>query len=864
MDKSYHKSIKDIISQLETDLKKGLSEKEAAQRLTRFGTNELKTKKGKNPLFIFLNQFKSFLVLILIAASLIAYFLGQNIDASMIIIIVLINGVIGFIQEYRVEKAIQQLKSLITSEVQVIRDGQINQIPSTNLVPGDLVILEEGQKVTADIRLTQAIYLSAIESSLTGESTPVEKDVKALKEETEIADQTNMLFSGTTISSGKGMGIVISTGMKTEIGKIAHLVSEKPAVTTPMQKKLNKLGSLIGKIVIVIAIVIAAEEILTGRTLIEASLSSIALAVAAIPEGLPAIITISLALGTKRLLKERALVRHLPAAETLGSTDIICTDKTGTLTEGVMQVKKIYLNNQLIELDGNSDNESLKEFFTVAFLSSNARKTFTEKIVGEATEVALVQKALECGLNQEQLEEKYKRIDEIPFSSDKKMMATISEKDGSFFIAAKGATEAILGKCSKIKINGKIVTLTDKQKQQILKTNDQMAKQALRVLAFATKTITSANGKEYEKDLVFLGLQGMIDPPRREVRESIEVCKKAGIRVIMITGDHLLTARAIAEEIGISGKSLTGHELNNLSDDQFKQVVEEVNIYARVNPEHKIRIVKLLKALGHQVAMTGDGVNDAPALKASDIGVAMGITGTDVSKEAADIILLDDNFTTIVSSIKEGRIIYENIRKFVNYLLSSNLIEVAVIFIAILLGWSLPLLPVHLLWINIVTDGLPAIALGVDPGRDNIMNLSPGSFRQQIISRNFFSKILIISTVLTFAVLSLFGVFKENLVYAQSITFTSIVLFEFVRIFAIRSEYNLRVFSNPLLIIAIAFSVILQLIILYTPIQLLGLSLQELFKVEAIKPMDWILILAIGVFLLFSMKFTLFKSSVLK
>lgn len=862
MENAFQKNIQDIAQELNTDLKNGLTDADFQKRLSKFGPNTLKNTKTKSPFVIFLLQFKSFLILILLAASLAALFLGETIDAVMIMVIVTLNGIIGFIQEYRVEKAIAQLKKLVTSEVQVIRDGQLNQIPSTNLVPGDLVLLEEGQKVAADIRLIQVINLSTIESSLTGESTPIDKNLKVLGINTETADQTNMVFSGTTISSGKGMGIVIKTGMDTEIGKIAHLVSSEEEVITPMQKKLNNLGSLIGKIVILIAIIIAIEEMLTGNNMLQAAISSIALAVAAIPEGLPAIVTISLALGTKRLLKQHALIRHLPAAETLGSTDIICTDKTGTLTEGIMQVEKVFINNKFIDPTKNLNDKNLTELFTTAFLASNARKS-TEKIVGEATEAALVQKALEFNLSQKDLEAKYQRIFEVPFSSDRKMMTTVSENAGQYLVTSKGAVEVILEKCSKIKINGKIITLTNTQKLQILKINEQMAKQALRVLAFANKSIASQQ-KDYEKDLVFLGLQGLMDPPRQGAKESITECKKAGIRIVMITGDHLITAQSIASQIGITGKSLTGLDLSKLTDEDFKKIIEEVNIYARVNPEHKIRIVKLLKQLGHQVAMTGDGVNDAPALKAADIGVAMGITGTDVSKEASDIILLDDHFTTIASAVKEGRIIYENIRKFVNYLLSSNLMEVSVIFIAILLGWPLPLLPIHLLWINIVTDGLPAIALGVDPGRKTIMNYPPVDFREEIINKRFLMRIFTVSIVLTFAVLALFGVFKENLAYAQTIAFTSIVFFELIRIFAIRSEYQLPVFSNPLLILAIAISISLQLLILYLPIQIAGISLQDMFKVVPLDLKSWAFILGVGTFLLILMQLTIFRTKSLR
>lgn len=554
MEKSYLLGIDQIAKELKTDLKNGLTLKEAQSRLETYGPNVLRESKGKSPFVIFISQFKSFLILILLAAAVISILIGESIDTFMILVIVFMNALIGFFQEYRAEKAIKQLKKLITSNIQVVRGGSIIQIPSFELVPGDLVTLEEGQKVPADIRLMSAINLNVNEASLTGESAPIEKHTQLLSGNLEISDQKNMLFSGTTISSGKATGIVIKTGMETEIGKIAELVSHEIETITPLKQKLDRLGKIIGIVVLIIAIVIAVEQLIFGHDVMEALLSSVTLAVAAIPEGMPAVVTISLALGTRRLLKQNALIRNLPAAETLGSTDIICADKTGTLTEGEMRVRKIYLNGKVYDLEKESTSE-FEKLFKVAFLSSNARKS-GEKIVGEATEIALVFQALESGLEQNELLSKYPREMEIPFTSERKMLTTVSSQEKGKLVTTKGATETVLNLCTKIERNGKIETLSEDEKKEIIKINDQMANEALRVLSFAFKEVDQITKDEVEKDLIFLGLQGMIDPPRKEVKEAIETCQnQAGIKVVMITGDHLLTAQAVAKELGIKGKT---------------------------------------------------------------------------------------------------------------------------------------------------------------------------------------------------------------------------------------------------------------------------------------------------------------------
>lgn len=841
MDKPYSKTAANLADELNTDPKNGLTQTEASEKLKKYGSNVLKEKKGKNPFKLLFEQFTDFLVIILILASIISFIFGEKVDALMIITIVIINGIVGFIQEYRVEKAIEHLKKMVTSDVLVYRGGHLLKIPSSDLVPGDLVNVEEGQKVTADIRLTQVINLQTIEAALTGESTPVNKSTDPITGNPPVADQKNMVFSGTVVASGKGMGIVVATGMSTEIGKIAKMVSEEEEVDTPMQVKLNKMGGVIGKIILGISAVVALQEMIFGsQQIIQALISAVALAVAAIPEGLPAVVTISLALGTRRLLKQHALIRNLPAAESLGSTDVICCDKTGTLTEGKMSVREIYGDDQ-------------QKILQIGVLASNARGG-DGQIIGDPTEAALIQKAIEDNINPDDLDKKYPRVQELPFSSQRKMMTTIVQDGDDQWVTSKGATEVILNLCNKIEKNGQVVDLTEENKQEILKINEQMASKALRVLAFAEKHIKQSS-PEVESSMIFLGLQGMMDPPKQGVKEAINVCQnQAGIKVIMITGDHLLTAQAIAGEIGIRGSSITGADLDKLSDEQFAQDVEKIAIYARVNPEHKLKIVKALKTHGHQVAMTGDGVNDAPALKASDIGVAMGLTGTDVAKDSSDMILLDDHFNTIVAAVKEGRAIYDNVRKFVNYLLSSNMMEVAVIFLAIVLGWPIPLLPIHLLWINLVTDGLPAIALGVDPPRPNIMDLKPKNFSQQIITPRFFKKMITASIFLTLAILGIFFFFKNDLIHAQTLAFTAVVLYEMIRLVDIRAEYNLPLLSNPYLSLAVFSSVALQFVLLYLPFSFGGVTLQTLFKIQPMNFMDWVIIGGVGLVLLLSMR----------
>ncbi|MFH0867693.1 MAG: HAD-IC family P-type ATPase, partial [Candidatus Woesearchaeota archaeon] len=691
--------------------------------------NEITQGKKISPIKIFLNQFNSVVIYILLFALAVSIFLGETVDAIVIGAIVVANAVLGFIQEYKAEKSIDALKKLASLKATVIREGKEKDIDAKLLVPGDIIKLETGDKLPADCRIYELVDLQAQEATLTGESTPVKKELTVLAEKTPLADRINMAFSGTIITNGKGHAIITSTGMQTEIGKIATLIEEVKPELTPLQKKMNTLGKKIGIAVVIISIIVFLAQLFKDPVILghltslqfleflkgsrEIFLTAIALAVAAIPEGLPAVVTIGLAIGIKRMVKRNALNRKLPSVETLGSTTVICTDKTGTLTKNEMTVKKIYANSKIIDVTGSGyekkgeflfnnkkiNTNEIELLLKIGALNNDASLT-DGNVIGDPTEASLIVSSAKAGLKKEVLEKEHNRLDEIPFSSERKIMTTIHDFDNEKLAFVKGAPEVVLGLCTSIYENGKIHKLTEAKKKDILQINKEFGNDALRVLGFAFKTVMSKD--RAEKNLTFVGLQGMMDPPREEVKEAIKKCKKAGIKIVIITGDHEITAKAVAKEIGIEGRSITGAELEKIKEKDLEKYVEEIVIYARVNPEHKIKIVDALKKKGHVVAMTGDGVNDAPALKKADIGIAMGITGTDVAKEAADMILLDDNFASIVNAVEEGRGVYDNIRKYFSYLISGNIGEVMIIFLSIIFGWSLPMTATQILLINLV------------------------------------------------------------------------------------------------------------------------------------------------------------------
>lgn len=873
----YQQTVNQTLEELATS-SEGLKEGDAKSRLEQYGHNTLPSASGPSPLQIFLSQFKDVLIIVLLVAATVSMGLSlleeKKIGTESLLIygIVFAIAVVGFFNEYRAEKTVESLKNLLAFKAKVRRAGHVIEIDSSELVPGDIILLEEGQKVAADIRLLSVQELRINEASLTGESTVIGKNNKEINDTAVLGDQKNMVFSGTYVASGTAEGVVVTTGAETELGKIAALVEGVETEPTPMQRKLDELGKKLGIVVlflcaVVFVAVLFYDKDLTGSTvsrLIFAFTAAVALAVAAIPEGLAFVVRISLALGARRMAKKNALVRRLSAVEALGSTDVICSDKTGTLTKGEMTVRSLWVDGQIYQLSGegyapvgelkNSSgnkidtSEDVELLLTLGLLCNNSHLK-EELVIGDPTEGSLLVSGAKVGLDYHTIQASLPRIKEFPFNSERKMMSTVHKDDKQHLIAVKGAPDVVLAHSSKILIKGKVLPLTEERRQAVLAQNSQFAKGALRVLAFAMKESKTAprNAKSAEEELVFVGLQAMIDPPRKEVAEVIgRVTKEAGMRVVMITGDHIDTAKAIASELGIDGQAISGVELDQLTQDEFEDKVEHISIYARVNPEHKIRIVQALKKQGHQVAMTGDGVNDAPAIKAADIGIAMGITGTDVTKEAADLILLDDQFLTIVAAIEEGRGIFDNVRKFVNFLLSANIAEVITILAGIIFARKLLLSPAQLLFINIVTDGLPAIALGSDPAARNIMRHLPKKYQQSIINFRTWIEIIVFGVLMTIALLVLYNNASPGT--SAAVVFTGMVVFEMVRLIDIRTDYAIKWFSNPFLTVAIVISLLLQVAVLHIS------SLADLFEVNPITASQWAYIALMSVVLVALMK----------
>jgi Ca2+-transporting ATPase len=833
----------------------GLTQEDVLNRLKQYGVNELVAVGKTSPLTILFRQFKSILILILIGATIISLLTGHVVDAVVIFVIVLISAVLGFTQEYRAERALETLKKMLSPTATVIRDGKETTVPAKDVVPGDILVLREGDKVPADARLFETINLQTNEASLTGESMPIFKETTRLAEDISILDRKNMVFSGTEVTSGKGKALVVATGMNSEFGKIAAQVTVVAKEETPLEKRTKELGKWLGVVALAISVTVFIIGIFREMPLLEVVLFSIALAVAAVPEALPAVVTSSLAIGMYKMAKRNALVRKMPAVETLGSITVICSDKTGTLTKGEMTVRKIYVDNKMVsvtgvgyepkgefQIEGNDDvtqSEPFSLLMNGALLCNDAELIVEEeklRVKGDPTEGALLIVAAKAGVQHNEVRVKYPRISELPFSSDRKRMTSVHHlPNGEQIVYMKGAPEVILDRCSYVYESGDVEKLTEKRRKEILKINKEMAGEALRVLGMAYKK-TSANNTNFneetlEKDLVFLGLLGMIDPPREEAIKAVEVCKQVKIKPIMITGDHKLTALAIAKEMGIYQEGdivLTGEDLEKMNGKQFEDMVEKVTVYARVSPAHKLKIVEAWKKKGHVVAMTGDGVNDAPALKHADIGVAMGITGTEVTKEASDLVLADDNFATIVSAIELGRWIYDNIKKYLTYLLQANLVEIAVLSIAVLAGYPTPLLPVQILYINLATDGLPAIALGVSPPDPDIMKRPPRSPKETVFTKDVKSFLLMLMLIevplLLWVFLSAFQ-FGEQI--AQTRLFLVLVFFELILALNCRSlKYTLlKVRPHKSLLLAVLWEASLMLILLNIPVtqQALGI-----------------------------------------
>lgn len=811
LDNAHTLTADEVLSRLNTG-DQGLSESEALKRIQYYGKNEIQEKKPRTLLSIFLNQFSDFMILVLIAAALVSYFLGEHIDAVVIIAIVIMNAVIGVFQEYKAEKAIETLKSLAPVHARVIRNGQVHIVDASELVPGDIVILEAGQVVPADLRLLESNSLKIDESMLTGESVPVEKDAQvALDEDTVTAEKKNMAFKGTNVVYGRGRGVVVSTGNRTELGKIAMLMSSATSEKTPLQRRLADFGRKITFAILAISAVLFIAGTLRGGNPYLMFLTAVSLAVAAIPEALPAVVSIALALGAREMARQNAVIRHLPAVETLGSTTFICTDKTGTLTLNQMKVISVY----------TWESELL---YLAMALNNDAQLTADGKLVGDPTETALLDFLIENNIDLKQLLSQYTRVDEQPFDSSRKMMTVVvNSGEDRFLSLTKGSPEEVLNRCVSYLEKGKIAPLDRNKLSQIESVIDEYASRGLRTLAFAYKEVKEPVCSESE--LVFIGLVAMQDPLRPEIKESVLTCKRAGIKVAMVTGDHPSTAIAIAREASIldGGKVLSGKELAELPLVDYENIVEDVYVYARVDPEQKLKIVNALKDKGHIVAMTGDGINDAPALKRADIGVAMGKAGTDVAKEAADLVLLDDNFATIVNAVRHGRRIYENIRKFIRYTMGSNIGEIVSIVFAPVLGMPIPLLPVHILWINLVTDGLPGLAFSYEKEELDIMERPPKDPDESIFARGLGWQMAWTGLLLGAVTLisQAFSLRWEEGVW-RTIAFSVLCLAQLGNALAISSEkesvFKIGIFSNRLLTVSIISTLILQLLIIYVPV----------------------------------------------
>ncbi|AUM63434.1 calcium-translocating P-type ATPase, SERCA-type [Brevibacillus laterosporus] len=883
----YQVPLAEIPRMIGSDVQNGLTQEEAATRRQKYGKNQL-AEAEKIPLYVvFMNQFKDFMVGVLVVATILSFFLGEYLDAIAIIAIIFLNGVLGFIQEAKAERSLNALKDMAAPMARVIRNGNLDMIPATLLVPGDLILLEAGDRVPADMRLINANRLEIEESTLTGESIAVMKTANVIESTgaVPLGDQKNLAFMGTMVAGGTGRGIAIEIGMSTEIGKIAHLINQADKIETPLQIKLEQLGKTLVWIALLLTIFVIVAGVWHGQELMTMFLSGVSLAVAAIPEGLPAIVTVALALGVQRMIKRNAIVRKLPSVETLGCASVICSDKTGTLTENKMTVTHLWHSGKSFDVTGNgyepngeitwqgksikaTIDQGLTQICQIAEKCNNAKlvnaqqkersklilskNISTWNVIGDPTEGALLSLAYKALKEGKKQGDPTIRIDELPFDSERKMMSVVEQSpDGKTELLTKGAVEALLMNSSHIYWQGEIIPLTNAHRIEVAKQTEEMASRALRVLGFAYRSLqnykSGENSSILETNLTFLGMVGMIDPPRQEVKSAIQLCRQAGIKTVMITGDHKITAEAIGRQIGLmpGGNShvLEGATIDEMTEEELMQTVEKVYVYARVSPEHKLRIVKALQNCGHIVAMTGDGVNDAPAIKASDIGIAMGITGTDVTKEAASLVLRDDNFTTIVSAVEEGRNIYDNIRKFIRYLLASNVGEILVMFFAMLMGLPLPLLPIQILWVNLVTDGLPAMALGIDPSEGDTMRHKPRKKHENIFARGLGWKIIsrgfLIGTMTLGAFIVAYYENPNDLTHAQTVAFATLVLAQLIHVFDCRSEHSVfhrNPFSNKFLVWAVLSSMALVLVVIYWDV------MQPIFKTTSLSLRDWALI----------------------
>ena len=847
----YNISAEEVEKRLETDPRAGLTAAEASKRLETGGYNEFTKKKQKSIVVKFLEQFKSFMIIVLLIAAVISgvvgYMNGEGFtDAIIILAIVILNAVIGVVQEVKAERSLEALEKLSAPFSKVIRGGQVATIPSREIVKGDVVVIETGDLVPADMRLVEAVNLKIQEASLTGESVPSEKDTADIEGEVPLGDRANMAYSSTMVSYGRGKGVVVETGMTTEVGKIAGMIQSVPDVKTPLQKKIDQLGKYLGIGALAICVVIFIIGVIEGRDILAMFMTAVSLAAAAIPEGLPAVSTIVLAVGVQRLAKKNAIVRHLPSVETLGSTSVICSDKTGTLTQNRMTIVKMFVNGKQVDVPTEL-NPSQEKLLLDTLLANDGKLSHEEGkwvTTGDPTETAFIDLGIKMGMNKNELERKYERVGEIPFDSERKMMSTVNRVDGKLSVFVKGGLDEVLERCTHILVSDKEEALTDHARKELAKANTEMAGSALRVLAAAYREIDNlpkdVTSETLERDLVFIGMVGIIDPPREEVRIAVQKCRAAGIKPVMITGDHLITASAIARSLDIMEEgevALTGAELEKIPDDKLAVEVGKISVYARVSPEHKVRIVKAFQQQGYIVAMTGDGVNDAPALKLADIGVAMGITGTDVSKEAADVVLADDNFATIVTAVEEGRRIYDNILKAIQFLLSTNIGEVLVIFIAILANWPTPLLPIQILWINLVTDSLPALALSVDPADPDVMRRNPVPAGKSILSGSFLVRIVLQGVMIAGLTLAAFRIGMQTSVeVAQTMTFAVLAFTQITHSLNVRSARHSafrNMFRNKMLLWALLVVIAMMVVVIEIP------HLHDIFHLAPLSLANW-------------------------
>lgn len=862
----FTRSIHQTLDELKTDPVSGLTEEEAAARLTRYGPNVLKGQKRKNFLQLFIAQLNDTLIYVLFGAVFITSFMGEYIDAVIILLVIIINAALGVIQEIKAGNAIDALRTLAVPKALVKRNGVATEIDSERIVPGDLLVLEAGRSLAADVRLIESVNLQIEESALTGESVPAEKEAESLTDDpdTPLADRNNMAYKTTLVTYGRGLGIAVETGMKTEVGKIAGILDEERSDKTPLEKKLDTLGKNLGKIAIGVCLLMFGLGWLQGRDLADMFLTSVSLAVASIPEGLAAIVAVVLSIGVTRMARQKAIVKKLPAVETLGSVSVVCSDKTGTLTQNKMTVVR-HFNLTEGEVDVSDENrspsEEALELARALILSSDA--TYENGVAtGDPTEIAFLIFGDKLGIDRKKLLEEHTRESEFPFDSDRKMMSTLQNENGYRRVFTKGAIDQLIEKCTHVKENGEAVPLTEQHKIRFREANDRMAGQALRTLAAAYKPVERVIGTyEMEKNLILIGIAGMIDPPRNEVKDSIAKARKAGITPVMITGDHKNTALAIARELGIAEKeeqAITGSELNRISEEQLQTSISDYKVFARVSPEHKVRIVRAFKSRGNIVAMTGDGVNDAPSLNTADIGVAMGVTGTDVAKNASDMILADDNFATIVSAIEQGRNIYNNIKKSVIFLLASNMGEVVAMVTAILLGLPAPLIATQLLWINLLTDTLPAVALGMDPRDPDVMKQKPRDPAEGFFARDAVRRILLGGFLIGLLTLTgfWFGYYEHGYSpfdshipsdtheYARTMAFMTIVSCQLLYSFTFRhpkkSVFQSSPFANKYLVGAVVLGFALQLLVMGIPF------MQKAFRLQMLDAAGWINVLILG------------------